>query len=96
MPNTAGRDGSAAGASVAACGSSAPMSRRNPAAPSATIEPSATTCREPESAASIGTRTSQIAAKEVSPPVVNAAVVTSPVNAMADSTWALPSRPARA
>ena len=51
------------------------MSKRNPAAPSATIDASPTTRREPDSAASIGTRTSQIAAKEVSPPVVNAAVV---------------------
>ncbi len=45
------------------------MSSRNPAAPSASVEASATTRRDADSAASSGTTTSQIAANEPMPPV---------------------------
>ncbi len=82
-------------ASFGGTGSSVLMSRRDPAAPSATIEASATTRRDPDSAASTGTTTSQIAAKEPRPPVEDATVVTSPVSANDDSTWALSYWPAR-
>ena len=90
MPSIASMAGRSA-ACEGTAGSSVPNSKRNPAAPRATIEASATTRREPESAASTGTRTSQTAANELRPPVENATVVTSPVSANADSTWALSS-----
>ena len=64
-------------------------STRSPAAPSASVEAVATTRRDADSAASSGTTTSQIAAKETMPPVDAATAVTSPVSASEDSTCAL-------
>ena len=75
--------------------SSAPISSRKPAAPSAKVDASATTRREAESAASSGTTTSQIAANEPMPPVSTATAVTSPVSASEESTCALSYWPVR-
>ena len=66
-----------------------------PAATSAKVEASATTRRDADSAASSGTTTSQIAAKEAMPPVSAATAVTSPVSASEDSMCALSYRPVR-
>ena len=59
-----------------------------PAAASAKVEASATTRRDADNAASSGTTTSQIAAKDEIPPVLSATAVTSPVSASDDSTCA--------
>src|ERR1700730_7270120 len=62
---------------------------------SASAEANATTRREAESAASSGTTTSQIAAKDSMPPVVRATAMTSPASATEDSTCAPSYRPVR-
>src|SRR5258708_38539061 len=72
-----------------------PRKWRRPAATSAKVDASATTRRDADSAASSGTTTSQIAAKEAMPPVSAATAVTSPVSASDDSTWALSYWPVR-
>src|SRR3974390_3819512 len=64
-----------------------------PPASSAKLEASVTTRREADNAASSGTITSQIAAKEVMPPVHQAIVETSPVSSTEDSTCALSYHP---
>ena len=55
---------------------------------SVSAQANATTRRDAESAASSGTTTSQIAAKDSMPPVVMATVMTRPVSASDDSTCA--------
>src|SRR5450755_4369857 len=62
---------------------------------SASAEANATTRRDADSAASSGTTTSQIAAKDSMPPVVIATVMTKPASASDDSTWAPSYRPVR-
>ena len=55
---------------------------------SASADANATTRRDAESAASSGTTTSQIAAKDSMPPVVIASVMTRPASAIDDRTCA--------
>src|SRR5208282_2515451 len=69
--------------------SSSPAPTSRPAAARVKIEATATTRRDPASAASSGTMTSQTPAKEAMPPLDTAAIVTSPVKASDDSTRAL-------
>src|SRR6266699_6010297 len=61
----------------------------------ANMEANATTRREADRAASSGTTTSQIAAKDSMPPAVAATAVTSPASASDDSTCAPSERPVR-
>ena len=67
----------------------APSASSRPAADSAKIAAMATTRREPDSAASKGTTTSQTAAKDPIPPVHSATSAASPVSDKEDSTCAL-------
>ena len=69
--------------------SSSLASTSRPAAASAKVDATATTRRDAESDASSGTTTSQMAAKEVMPPVKAATAVTSPVSASEERTCAL-------
>ncbi len=62
---------------------------RTPAQASASADAKATIRRDAESAASIGTTTSQIAANELMPPVEIAIIITRLASAMDDSTCAL-------
>src|SRR6266487_1966733 len=62
---------------------------------SASADANATTRRDAESAASSGTMTSQIAAKDSMPPVDMATVMTSPASASEESTCAPSQRPVR-
>ena len=66
-----------------------PSNTKSPAAQSAKVEAVATTRRDADNAASSGTTTSQIAAKDSMPPVEAATAVTRPVSASDDSTCAL-------
>src|SRR5208282_558121 len=66
-----------------------PKSTSKPAAASAKVDAIATTRRDAERAASSGTTTSQMAAKEAIPAVGTGNIVPSPVKASDDSTWAL-------
>ncbi len=56
------------------------MTSSRPAASSAKVDAIATTRRDADSAASSGTTTSQIAAKDEIPPVLQATTKTSPVS----------------
>ena len=78
----------AALASAAGRISKCPKAISSPVHESAKAEAKATTRREAERAASSGTTTSQIAAKDSMPPVVIATVMTRPVSASDDSTCA--------
>ena len=65
-----------------------PAAINSAAQDSASAEANTTTRRDAESAASSGTTISQTAAKDSMPPVVTASVITRPVSASDDSTWA--------
>src|SRR5690348_6538630 len=73
----------------------APSNTSATAAASAMADPVTTARREPDSAASSGAITNQIAANELNPPVQAATSAAKPVSATAETTCALSKLPVR-